>query len=395
MKKPTWVRDFVLAILILVLSGHMSQAGFSKHVEQFSKATDFFVAQRYEEALPHARKAVGELETSAMAQGLLGHILLNLGENREAEQTLRKALSLERGSSVPGIYVALAMSILKEQQTHSDVLSPDEQKRTEEALEFIEKSPPEEQSDSGTLQLRGEALARLGRSDQAIGAYETLFKRSAINYRQAATGPLFRLYARGSNVDDALARLKRFAQQAGVAPLSAVSSAYSGVFLRGDHDLARDLLMAHVKTLDAKSPVHELIEKGDFCDDDALDRYFASNPPAEDGLVMGGLVLVAKCHDSGADDGNMAPVRKKYVNPSYPELARIGRMEAVVLLRATIEKNGKPSKIWAMPNPALELQLGFEDAAIEAVRQWRYKPAVRQGKPAAETITIVVEFKVI
>ncbi len=393
MRTCRWVLESILAVLVVAVIGQVSQAGTSKYIEQFSKATDLFVAQRYEEALPHARKAVKELETSAMAQGLLGHILLNLGENREAERTLRKALSLERGSSVPGIYVALAMSILKEQQTHSDVLSPDELKRTEEALEFIEKSPPEEQSYSETLQLRGEALARLGRSYEAIGPYETLFKRASINFRRSATGPLFRLYARGSDVGDALARLKRFARQAGVAPLSAVSSAYSGVYLRGDHDLARDLLMAHVKTLDAKSPVSGMIEKGDLCDEGALDRYFASDPPAEDGLVMGGLVLVTMCHDSGAEDGSMAPVRKKQVNPSYPELARVGRMEAVVLLRATIEKDGKPSKVWAMPNPTLELQLGFEDAAVEAVRQWRYKPAVREGKPAAETITIIIEFK--
>ncbi len=393
MRTSTWVLESILAVLIVVVIGQVSQAGMSKYIQQFSKAKDLFVAQRYEQALPHARKAVKENDASAMAQGLLGHILLNLGENREAEQTLRTALSLEGGSSVPGIYVALAMSILKGRQADSGVLSPDDLKRTEEALEFLEKSPPDEQSYSGTLQIRGEALAALGRSDEAIAVYETLFKRVAINYQRAATGPLFRLYASESNVGDALARLKRFARQAGVTPLRAMSGAYAGVFLRGDHDLARDLLMAHVKTLDAMSPVSGMIEKGDLCDESALDHYFASDPPAEDGLVIGGLVLTTRCEESKGEGESTAPVRKKYVSPSYPELARVGHMEAVVLLRATIEKDGKPSKVWAMPNPALELQLGFEDAAIEAIRQWRYKPAASGGRPTEATITIIVEFK--
>ncbi len=36
--------------------------------------------------------------------------------------------------------------------------------------------------------------------------------------------------------------------------------------------------------------------------------------------------------------------------------------------------------------------LGFEEAAIDAVRQWRYKPALKDGQPLDVYFTIVVDF---
>ena len=36
---------------------------------------------------------------------------------------------------------------------------------------------------------------------------------------------------------------------------------------------------------------------------------------------------------------------------------------------------------------------GFEEAAVEAIRQWRYRPATRNGQPVSVYFTVLVEFK--
>jgi protein TonB len=36
--------------------------------------------------------------------------------------------------------------------------------------------------------------------------------------------------------------------------------------------------------------------------------------------------------------------------------------------------------------------LGFDEAAIEAIRQWRYKPALQDGKPVDVYMTVVIDF---
>jgi TonB family protein len=36
---------------------------------------------------------------------------------------------------------------------------------------------------------------------------------------------------------------------------------------------------------------------------------------------------------------------------------------------------------------------GFEEAAVEAVRQWRYTPATRRGQPVESELTIRVDFE--
>ena len=38
-------------------------------------------------------------------------------------------------------------------------------------------------------------------------------------------------------------------------------------------------------------------------------------------------------------------------------------------------------------------QMGFEEAAISAVREWMYKPALQNGRPVEVYFTVFVEFK--
>jgi protein TonB len=78
------------------------------------------------------------------------------------------------------------------------------------------------------------------------------------------------------------------------------------------------------------------------------------------------------------------------VKPEYPELARVARIEGRVILQAIILKNGTVGEIEVLncnrPN------MGFEEAAIGAVRQWRYVPATQGGRPVDVYFTVRVDF---
>ncbi len=84
---------------------------------------------------------------------------------------------------------------------------------------------------------------------------------------------------------------------------------------------------------------------------------------------------------------------KKIVDvlPEYPELARKARIQGNVTLTAIIGKDGVPRDIQVVQSN--RPGLGFEEAAIAAVQQWRYEPALQNGKPVEVFITIDVEFK--
>src|SRR5258708_2487524 len=78
-------------------------------------------------------------------------------------------------------------------------------------------------------------------------------------------------------------------------------------------------------------------------------------------------------------------VRK--VNPNYPPLARQARIQGHVLLQAEISKDG------SIPN--LRLLSGhpmLAPAAIEAVKQWKYKPYLLNGEPVEVETQVQVNF---
>ncbi len=80
----------------------------------------------------------------------------------------------------------------------------------------------------------------------------------------------------------------------------------------------------------------------------------------------------------GDYDGPM-PRNTKTVVPEYPRTARAGSM----ILQLTIRPDGKVDAI----KPIRPLQ-GATDAAIAAIKQWKYQPVVFKGKPAWAVIDI-------
>jgi protein TonB len=74
--------------------------------------------------------------------------------------------------------------------------------------------------------------------------------------------------------------------------------------------------------------------------------------------------------------------------PAYPPIAKAAGMEGTVVLQATISKNGTIENLRVMSGPAL-----LQQAALDAVRQWRYRPYLLNGEPIEVETTVNVVFK--
>jgi protein TonB len=86
--------------------------------------------------------------------------------------------------------------------------------------------------------------------------------------------------------------------------------------------------------------------------------------------------------------GDVKPPRLvRRVEPAYPEIARMSRVEGTVILEATTDVYGRVSAVRVLRSIPL-----LDDAAIQAVRQWTYEPLVVNGRPRAVTFTVTVRF---
>ena len=76
------------------------------------------------------------------------------------------------------------------------------------------------------------------------------------------------------------------------------------------------------------------------------------------------------------------------VEPEYPEAARRARIHGTVTVRAVIGRDGAVEDAEIIQSSHRLL----EDAALEAVRQWRYTPPLLNGRPVRVTFHVRVEF---
>jgi TonB family protein len=87
-----------------------------------------------------------------------------------------------------------------------------------------------------------------------------------------------------------------------------------------------------------------------------------------------------------------APVTIKRVEPAYPEQARRLRISGIVILECTIDKSGvvRDGRVLkGLPPPTMAY------AALEAVRQWTFKPATIDGEPVNVFFNLTINFKLV
>lgn len=74
-------------------------------------------------------------------------------------------------------------------------------------------------------------------------------------------------------------------------------------------------------------------------------------------------------------------------DPVYPQMAKIAHVQGDVVLQATISKNGAIENLRAVSGHPILIQ-----AAMEAVKDWKYKPYFLNGDPVEVETTITVKF---
>lgn len=83
------------------------------------------------------------------------------------------------------------------------------------------------------------------------------------------------------------------------------------------------------------------------------------------------------------------PVLMKSVRPVYPEEARQAGIEGVVILEAITDKTGRVKGIRILQSPSPLLN----EASIDALKQWVYKPVFIDGEPREVIFTVTIRFK--
>lgn len=73
--------------------------------------------------------------------------------------------------------------------------------------------------------------------------------------------------------------------------------------------------------------------------------------------------------------------------PQYPAIPRAARIQGTVVLQATISKSGSIENLRVMSGPPM-----LQQAAMDAVRSWRYKPYLLNGEPVEVETTVKVVF---
>ena len=73
--------------------------------------------------------------------------------------------------------------------------------------------------------------------------------------------------------------------------------------------------------------------------------------------------------------------------PQYPAIAKAARIQGTVVLQATISKNGTIENLHVISGPPM-----LQQAAMEAVKTWRYRPYLLNGEPVEVETQVNVIF---
>ena len=76
------------------------------------------------------------------------------------------------------------------------------------------------------------------------------------------------------------------------------------------------------------------------------------------------------------------------VAPKYPAEARAGGADGTVVLKAVVDDSGKVEGVRLVEGNAI-----LAPAAIQAVKEWRYRPYVRDGKAQPFQTLVIVDFQ--
>ncbi len=117
-------------------------------------------------------------------------------------------------------------------------------------------------------------------------------------------------------------------------------------------------------------------------------------PGGSMGGVMGGIIgssapipKMKTPERVRVSQGVVSGLKVREVKPVYPPIAKTARVQGNVVLQAEISKEGTIQNLRVLSGPPLLIQ-----SALDAVKQWRYRPYVLNGEPVEVETTITVMF---
>jgi len=88
--------------------------------------------------------------------------------------------------------------------------------------------------------------------------------------------------------------------------------------------------------------------------------------------------------------GVSAPEVTYKTDPDFSEEARKAKVSGNVLLYLQVDASGRPTHV----RVARGIGVGLDEKAIECVRQWKFKPGLKDGKPVTTELTVEVDFQI-
>lgn len=103
-----------------------------------------------------------------------------------------------------------------------------------------------------------------------------------------------------------------------------------------------------------------------------------------------------------ATDPTLAPLRRigggvtmpsllSKVDPQFSEQARKEKFGGIVLVNLIVDANGMPRNVHVLRG----VGMGLDEKAVEAVKQYKFLPAMEGGKPVAVELNVEVNFQIL
>jgi protein TonB len=107
------------------------------------------------------------------------------------------------------------------------------------------------------------------------------------------------------------------------------------------------------------------------------------------GIVIATFVAVGAAQERPGD-GVTSPVVVKEVKPDYTPDARKARIEGMVVLDVVVLEDGTVGDVKV--TQSLDQQYGLDEQAVKAVKQWRFRPGTKDGKPVPVIVFVEISF---
>ncbi len=123
---------------------------------------------------------------------------------------------------------------------------------------------------------------------------------------------------------------------------------------------------------------------------------FDSGPDGVEGGVPGGVVggIVGGLPEAPPPPQPVrvggaikAPKKLRHVDPMYPRIAAVARVQGIVVLECLLSPEGRVAEVKVLQGIPL-----LDEAAVQAVKQWVFTPTLFNGVPVPAIMTVNVRF---